>query len=571
MNNLLEIKNLSVKYKIDDDLIKAVTDINLTLNENESLGIIGESGSGKTSLAMSIMKLISSSGEVKGKVYYKGEDIYEMSKSSLKKIRWNNIAMVFQNNLDVFNPVLTIYDQINEVLVKHLSLSRKDREDKIDELLKSCGLTIDIKNYFPHELSGGMRQRILIAMALSCDPEILIVDEPTTALDAIYKNEIIDLILKLQKEKKFALLVISHELETIYKLTNTVSVMYAGHIVEAGPTLDVLKKPIHTYTRGLLQSSPTINPYKDMWGIPFESCSNNDIIGCTFKKRCTQRIDLCNKITPALDKIDKNRYVACNRGGIVTILKGENINKKFKHKTSYTIACDNCYMEIKSGEIVALIGESGSGKSTLSGILAGIILPDSGIITFEDSKLKGNNFTRIKRGIQMVFQDPFSSINERFSIKEAIAEPLTILNKDSFEIMIKEVKSVLKEVQLPNDDTFLKRKCYTLSGGQRQRVSLARSLIMNPKLLIADEITSMLDTSTKANIIRLLKGLQNKSGFSMIYITHDLPVARKIADRIYVMNNGKIIEHGMASEIFFNPVNKYTKKLIKEAFIPLNE
>lgn len=569
MNNLLEIKNLSVEYKLDDKVIKAVSNINLTLNKNESLGIIGESGSGKTSLAMSIMKLISNPGKVKGKVYYKGKNIYEMSKISLKNIRWNNIAMVFQNNLDVFNPVLTIYEQINEVLIKHLSLNKKHRENKIDELLKICGLNKDIKNYFPHELSGGMRQRILIAMALSCDPEILIVDEPTTALDAIYKNEIIDLILKLQQEKKFALLVISHELETIYKLTNTINVMYSGYMVETGPTVDILKNPIHTYTRGLIQSSPTINPYKDMWGIPFESNSYNNIVGCPFKERCTQSIDLCNKITPELERVSLDRYVACNRKGIVTILKGENINKKFKHKSSYTMACHDCNIEVKSGEIIALIGESGSGKSTLSSILSGIIELDSGTVMFENKRLRGNNFSMIKHGIQMVFQDPFSSINERFTIAEAVAEPLVILKNQSLEIIRTEIKKVLKEVQLPNDHTFLERRCYTLSGGQRQRVSLARSLIMKPKLLIADEITSMLDPSTKANIVRLLKELQNKNGFSMIYVTHDLPVARKIADRIYVMNNGKIIENGVSYEIFSNPLKEYTKKLVKEAFIYL--
>lgn len=567
--SLLRVEHLSVDYKLNNGEVNAVRDVSFSLNQGDSLGIIGESGSGKTSLAMALMGLIKEPGEVRGNVYYEDVDINSLSKREIKSIRWNKIALVFQNSLDVLNPLLTIYEQISEVIVKHLKLSKENTSKRVKELLKMVGLSIETKDYYPHQLSGGMRQRVLIAMALACDPEVLIVDEPTTALDAVYKNEIIKLLSELHEEKKFALLVISHELETISHITSKVNVMYSGCILEKGITSEVLKNPMHTYTRGLLDSSPVINPYRDLWGIPGESGGSKES-GCPFRKRCTQSIEICNTRVPKLEYVSLERQVACHRGGIVTLLEGKNINKTYKNKKTSVKACENCSIKIRSGEIVALIGESGSGKTTLAGILSGTILPQGGEVVFEEKLVSGNNCTSIKNGMQIVFQDPFSSINERFSIEEAISEPLRIIKEDSYEKIKIEVKKALEEVQLPNDENFLNRKCYTLSGGQRQRVSIARSLVMRPKLLIADEITSMLDPSTKANIIRLLKGLQNKNGFSMLYITHDLPIARKIADRVYVMHNGKIVEQGIASKIFSAPADDYTKKLVKKGMSEFN-
>lgn len=560
-NSLLNIKNLSVKYKLEDGMIKAVDNLNLAIDKGESLGIIGESGSGKTSIAMAIMGLIKKPSEVKGKILYNGEDINGLSKKQMDEYRWKKMALVFQNSLDILNPLLTIHEQIYEVLDRHTNLSKIEINERIDELLIKVGLNLDITYCYPHELSGGMRQRVLIAMALSCEPDLLIVDEPTSALDMISKTEIIKLLSDLYKESNFALLVISHELDTVLKLTSNICVMYAGSVVERGKTSQVITSPRHTYTKGLLNSSPAINLFGDMWGIPDERKKFEDI-GCPFKNRCTQSIEICESKKPSLAYISTNREVACNRGGIVTVLRGENISKRFKCKDRSIDACVDCDINIKSGEVVALIGESGSGKTTLASILSGIGSPDKGEIIFEDNLVKGNNFTSKVNGMQMVFQDPFSALNEKLSIKEAIAEPLKIIKNIPLDSMEDKIKNILREVQLPDDDIFLDRKCYTLSGGQRQRVSLARSLIVEPKILIADEISSMLDPSTQANILRLLKKLQNEKGFSMLYITHDLAVARKIADRIYVMSEGKIVENGTSSKIFSNPEHKYTKKLI---------
>lgn len=563
-NSLLNIKDLSVEYSVEGEILKAVDNLGLSINRGESLGIIGESGSGKTSLAMAIMGLIKEPAKVKGEILIDGEEINGLPKKQLNLLRWKKIAIVFQNALDILNPVLTIYEQIYEVLKQHTALLKYEIDEKIKDLFIKVGLEPGLLQCYPHQLSGGMRQRVLIAMALSCEPELLIVDEPTSALDMVSKNEIIKLLSELYRENNFALLVISHELDTVLKLTSKVCVMYSGSIVERGDTSQVIKNPIHTYTKGLLNSSPAVNPFGDMWGIPQE-IKRYESRGCPFKNRCTQSIEICGDIKPSLKKVSENREVACNRGGIVTILRGENITKTFKCKDRALRACNGCDIQVRSGEIVALIGESGSGKTTLASILVGILKSDQGKVLFEDKTVNGNNFTSKENGMQMVFQDPFSAINEKLSIRQVISEPLNIIRKALPISLESEIKQILEDVQLPSDDNFINRKCYTLSGGQRQRVSLARSLIAKPKILIADEISSMLDPSTQANILRLLKKLQNEKGFSMLYITHDLAVARKIADRIYVMSKGEILENGTAAKVFLNPENLYTKKLIATA------
>lgn len=567
---ILRLQDVKITYKLENSDFVAVNNVNLSLNKGDSLGIIGESGSGKTSLAMAIMGLLKKTTKVDGEIYYKDTDLQLISKKQLNEIRWNKIAIVFQNCLDVLNPLLTIHQQIYECIKKHIKVSREEINKKVKELLKIVGLDEECGECYPHQLSGGMRQRVLIAMALSCEPDVLIADEPTTALDAVSKNEIIELIKTLQKLKKFTLIVISHEMETILKLTSRVAVMYSGNIVEEGLTKEVINNPMHNYTRGLINSSPSINIYKDMWGIAGEK-NNNTNKGCSFCSRCNQSIEICKTKAPKLEYVSLDRKVACNRGGIVTLLHGSNINKVYSFKGRNTTACYNCEIKIRHGEVIALVGESGSGKSTLAGILSGIIKPDSGQVLFQGKKILGNNATCHKGGIQIVFQDPFSATNEQFTVEDIIKEPLDILKEDSKEEKKRKVIQSLKEVQLSYDESFLKRKCYMLSGGQRQRLALARSLVMEPKLLIADEINSMLDPSTQANILRLLKGLQNEKGFAMIYITHDLNIALKIADKTYVMYKGEIIERGLTPEIFSNPDKTYTKKLIHSGNCYLGE
>ena len=563
-HSIIRVENLSVCYHSEKSRTRAVNKVSFNLDKGSSLGIIGESGSGKTSIALAMMGLLKKAATVEGQVYYEDKDLNSLAEKERNLYRWGKIAIVFQNSLDVLNPVLTVHEQILECLSRHTALTGQTADEKVVQLLELVGLKAGWNTYYPHQLSGGMRQRVLLAMALSCDPEVLIVDEPTTALDAMAKDEIVRLLVKLHREKKFALLVISHEMQIISKLASRVMVMYGGHIVEEGLTKDVLKNPLHTYTRGLVQASPVINPYRDLWGIPGEAAPNS-LKGCPFYDRCNQKLLACQTKLPVLEYISLERRVACNRGGITTLLAGRGINKSFVFKGKTIKACDNCDLTIRSGEVVVLIGESGSGKTTLAGILAGVLMADVGEVMFEGETIKGNNATSRKNGLQIVFQDPFTATNEHLSITQVIKEPLDILKLGSKEEKLDKVRQALQDVQLPTDDEFLTKKCHCLSGGQRQRVALARSLVMEPKLLIADEISSMLDPSTQANVLRLLKGLQNAKGFAMLYITHDLALARKIADRVYVMYNGRIIEHGSVVDVFDSPKEGYTSKLVNHS------
>lgn len=542
----IKIKNLSVCYNLNALKINAVNNLNIEIKKGESLGIAGESGSGKTSVAMAVMGLLKNPCEVKGEIFYKNIELNSLPEKERNLYRWDKIAMVFQNSLDVLNPVLTIKEQISECIVKHTGINLREAEKRVLELLNLVGLESKYKNFYPHHLSGGMRQRVLLAMALSCSPEVLIVDEPTSSLDFESKKEITGLIKRLHREKKLTLIVISHDMKTITELADRMLVMYSGYVLEEGKTADVLKKPAHPYTRGLLNASPSINPYRDLWGIPGEA-GTNPYGGCSFYNRCGQRHLECKTKLPKLKTVMEDRKVACNRGGILVLLEGVNINKTYHFKREKIKACDGCSIKIHSGEVVVLTGKSGSGKTTLARILSGIISPDGGEVIFEGEKVKGNNATSRENGIQMVFQDPFTATNELLSVFKVVSEPLDILKIGSKKDRIEKVEKVLEDVGLPHHQEFLERACYTLSGGQRQRIAIARSLILKPKVLIADEISSMLDPSSQANILRLLKKIQNSKNFAMLYITHDLDLARKIADKIYRMENGRVFPVSLPS------------------------
>ncbi|WRS28669.1 ABC transporter ATP-binding protein [Oscillospiraceae bacterium MB08-C2-2] len=563
--SVLEISNLYVRYK-QEALINAVHNVSFRLEKGESLGIVGESGSGKSTLAMTIMGLLDSRADIGGSIHLDSAELLGFSERERDTYRWSKIAIAFQNSLDVLNPVMSVGAQVAECIIKHTQYGKKEAEAKTKALFEMVGLAPNWYEAYPHQLSGGMRQKVLIAMALSCDPEILIVDEPTMALDSVSKQEIIRLLIYLREKIGFSMIVISHELTVIAALTSRTLVMYTGNVVEAGRTNELLREPSHPYTRGLIYSSPSVHPYRDMWGIPGEIHITEEN-QCPFYSRCNQRIDACLHQHPELEAVSEDRWVACLRGGIVTLLSGTGLSKTYRVKSHETHACRGCDIQIKAGEIVALIGQSGSGKTTLAGILSGILPVDEGKIYFEGRKIFGSSETRKAEGIQMVFQDPLSATNENLTIEAIVREPLDILRKGSKSDRIAEARTALKQVQLPYDDAFLKRKGHSLSGGQRQRVAIARALVMNPKLMIADEISAMLDPSSAANLLRLLKGLQNTRGFSMLYITHDIALARKIADTAYVMNSGNIVEYGAASQVLHNPRDLYMQKLLQDTLL----
>jgi len=559
-NILLEIENLNIDYFDGETPLAATKDIGFSIFEGETLGIIGESGSGKTSIANAIMRILPANASVSGRISYKNRDILKMDDKEMKKILWNEIAMIFQNSLDVLNPLLTIGEQIAETLREHKSLKRKEAEDITKEYLEKVGLEKDDFKAYPHQLSGGMRQRALIAMGLVCQPKLLIADELTSALDAKTKSEILDLLSNLQKEFNFSLLLISHELDTIASLTERLMVLYRGQLLEEGFTKEILRYQYHPYSRGLINSSTTINVYKDLWGIPArKTLEEGD--GCPFYSRCNQKIEICKLERPSLISLEASRKLACHQGGILEVLRGEDISKSFMNKNGQVRACIDCSLYIRQGEFISLVGQSGSGKTTLANILSGVLKKDSGSVLFKKENSEAMKLGSQLGGVQIVFQDPFSSINENFTVLDAVREPLQI-NKLEDQVEEK-VKEYLSRVELENSTGYLARRIHSLSGGQRQRVALARALIMEPELLIADEICSMLDKSTEANILRLLKKLQNEEGFSMIYITHNLNVALKLSDRILVMNEGRIVESGNPVTIMKNPKDKYTKDLIR--------
>lgn len=563
--SVLEIENLYVRYQ-QETLVNAVHNVSFRLEPGESLGIIGESGSGKSTLAMSIMGLLDARVHSRGNIRFNGKELCNLSDKERDTYRWSRIAIAFQNSLDVLNPVMRVGDQITECIIKHTEMKKKEAVAKTEQLFEMVGLEPNWYSAYPHHLSGGMRQKMLIAMALSCNPDVLIVDEPTMALDAVAKQKIIQLLIHLKEEKGFSLLVISHELPIIAALSSRVMVMYSGNILEEGKTKDILRDPLHPYTKGLIYSSPSIHPYQDMWGIPGE-IHITEKNQCPFYSRCNQRIDECLRQNPGLEGAPGKRRIACLRGGIVTLLAASKLQKTYYTKKREVVACSDCKIEIKSSEVVALIGQSGSGKTTLASMLSGIVPPDRGEIIFEGRKISGNSETAKLQGIQIVFQDPLSATNENLTIGEIVQEPLDIIKKDTKADRLLQVRTALEQVQLPYDDEFLKRRGHMLSGGQRQRIAIARALVMAPKLMIADEISSMLDPSSAANLLRLLKGLQNDRGFSMLYITHDIALARKIADKAYVMYKGKIIEYGTASKVLYQPKEPYTKMLLQGTMI----
>jgi len=559
--SILQVNNLEVLYQTGAAFLPALSAVSFALDEGENLGIIGESGSGKTTLALSLMGLIDLPHRLNGTINITGKELLSLAEREKKKLRWKTIAMVFQNSLDVLNPVMKVGQQIVEPLQEVEGLSEREASLEAERLLELVALDKNWKNAFPHQLSGGMRQRVLLAMALSCGPRLLILDEPTSSLDAVTRTDLFKMIHTLQDKIGFSMLVISHDLSAMQDLTDKLMMLYGGEILEKGLTQDVIEKPAHTYTRGLINSSVQAFPYKDLWGIPGESMSQPQ--GCVYANRCIQVIENCFAEKPLLKKVSPNREVACHRGGIVDLLKADNVAKSYKVKHRIIEAVKDVSLRVRHGETVAVVGRSGSGKSTLAQIIAGFIPSDRGTIVFKDQEVKNNEPACREDGIQLILQDPFSSLSHRFTVKDILLEPLKVNKIGLPEDREQRIREALKDVQLPTDQSFLQRFCSSLSGGQRQRIAIARGLVMKPKLLIADEITTMLDVSTQANLLRLLKGLQNSSGFTMVFITHDLNLARKIAERIIVLHDGEVVEEGSSSYVTEKSCCCHTQKLME--------
>jgi peptide/nickel transport system ATP-binding protein len=545
----LEIKDLRVSY----NGLPVLNGIDLLLRRGDTLAIIGESGAGKTTLGLSILGLVE--GLCRGEIFLNGQSLLTLPEEKWREKRGRDMAMVFQNVSQALHPLYTIRDQIAESIMVHGLMDKEQAKQRVFDMLHFVGFDRRKARAFPHQLSGGEKQKALITMALINDPGLLILDEPTASLDVLTKEEIIKLLKGLIREKMT--LLITHDISVAARITDFMGVLYGGRILEWGPTRDLIANPRHPYTRGLLRSFPNMTTTKDLQGIPGRM--THGIAGCAFHPRCTQRIAICHREVPRLTDSGIRR-IACHRGGIVPLMECLNVSKSF----GLLKALDRVGMTIYEGETLSLVGESGSGKTTLAKTIMGLLSKDGG-----DIILAGDNTIWKKRGfyerVQMIFQNPSETISHRMTVLDAVREPLDIHKKGNREERRIQVKQVLDDVELPSDDEFLRKYPHHLSGGEIQRVAIARALIMNPRFLIADEPTSSLDVSVQAKILKLIMTLQEKRGLAILFITHDIALARKVSDRMAVMLTGRIIEKGPTHEVIGSPMHPYTESLIQLA------
>ena len=522
MKNIVEVRNLSIDFKVRDGLFCAVDDISFDIQKNKTLALVGESGSGKSVTAMSIMQLLpvpQATYKKESSITFNGNQIIGASKKDLLAIRGNIISMVFQEPMTSLNPYHRVGDQITESVLLHTNKSKKDAYEEAVQLMKLVEID-DVERRFksyPHELSGGQRQRIMIAMALVNKPELLIADEPTTALDVTIQAQILDLMSKLKKELGMSILFITHDLGLVKQFSDQVCVMQNGKIVEKGDTDVVFENPNHSYTQKLLNAEPQ----------PKENI--NDVEKPLIE---IKSLDVFYDM-PSINFLKKNKFHAVKDVSL-------NINKN---------------------TTIGLVGESGSGKSTLGKAIANLINFE-GNISF-DGKDISKSSKEIKKHIQIVFQDPYGSLSPRMTVGEIVGEGLGVhfkLSKKESEIRIDKVLSDVG-IELAAKNKYP----HEFSGGQRQRIAIARSLIMNPAFMILDEPTSALDRSIQIQVINLLKDIQNEYELTYLFISHDLKVIRSMSDYIFVMKDGKIVESGISSDVFEYPKEKYTKKLLAAA------
>lgn len=572
---LLEVKNLVTEFKSDGEFVKAVNDVSFTLHKGETIGIVGESGSGKSVTSLSIMQLIPNPpGRVfGGEMLYHSKDkgvvnLRNLPAEEMRSFRGNEIAMIFQEPMTSLNPVYTCGNQVMEAILLHQKVSKKEAKKKTLKLFEQVQLPDPerIFNVYPHQISGGQKQRVMIAMAMSCNPRVLIADEPTTALDVTVQKTILDLMLQLQREHDMGIMFITHDLGVIAELADKVMVMYKGKVVEQGPVLEIFSNPQHPYTKSLLACRPPLD--KRLMRLP---------VSADFMKTDEEgnMIEIPTTVSEAINSvvITKEQRIAEHKELYARdkILEIQNVKTYFpKTKTffgktiDYVKAVDDVTLDVYEGETLGLVGESGCGKTTLGRTILRLNEPTEGKMFFQRSdllRLKPEDMRQLRKDMQIIFQDPYSSLNPRITIGEALMEPMQVHNILSNNSQRKEkVYELLNKVGLTEKQ--FNRYPHEFSGGQRQRVCIARALALNPKFIICDESVSALDVSVQAQVLNLLNDLKREFKFTYIFISHDLSVVKFMSDRMVVMNKGKIEEMGDADEIYMNPQSSYTKKLI---------
>ena len=532
-NKILDINNLNVDFLSEGASIHAVRDFSMHINKNEIFGLVGESGSGKSTVIKSILRILPAPGVItKGEIKFKDQDILELDESELSSLRWSHISVVKQKALNSLNPLLKIKEQIIDTIRAHEQIKTKDAMERCNALMDLVEIDRNYLNSYPHELSGGMKQRVVIAIALALKPELIIMDEPTTALDVVIEKEIILKILDLKSQLGFSLLFITHDLNLILGFADRVGVMLEGELVDTD-TAEIIKSGGNNpYTTKLINSIPDVSDYNQT-------------------------------------KADKNEPELIHVKDLVkTYSRHASIFSSDKFH-----AVDGVSFNVNKNEIVGLVGESGSGKSTISKILTKLIDFDGGQILFNGKDIscitKRRDLLDYRKKVQVIFQDPFASLNSIHTVYHHLSRPILIhrsydkySKKQRDQMVKKEIIAILKEVDLSPPEEFLYKFPHEMSGGERQRIALARVLLVQPQLIIADEPTSMLDMSIRMEILDLLKSLQVKKGISILFITHDIASACYLSNRLIVLKNGKIVDSGIVSEIINNPKDKYSKLLI---------
>lgn len=600
MQNLLQVKNLKTCFSTDDGIINAVDGVSFDIARGKTFALVGESGCGKSMTALSIMKLVPKpAGEiVDGQILLDGEDLCQMPEVAMRILRGNRISMIFQEPMTSLNPVMTIGDQIRETLEYHLRLNKKAAKISAIELLELVGIPDPEQRYseYPHQISGGMKQRVMIAMALSGEPDLLIADEPTTALDVTIQAQILDLLRKLQKERGMAILLITHDLGIVAEMADEVAVMYAGEIVEQRDRAAFFAKPQHPYSQKLLSALPGKNKRGETLEVIRGTVPplNRPFTNCRFVNRCDSAWALCEQSIPSwtalqmggirchLQEFPERRIQLVHTPGGTQNTEGAAPKERallqisnlkvhfpiqkgfFKRVVGQVKAVDGVSLKVDPGRTVALVGESGCGKTTTGKAILQLIPQSGGEILFEDEDLSrlSNTALRLRRrDFQIIFQDPYSSLNPRMLVGDIIKEGVKALKieieNDTDDAWLDEL---LAQVGLPADAKH--RYPHEFSGGQRQRICIARVLAVRPKLIVCDEPTSALDVSVQAQVLNLLKELQATYGLAYLFITHDLSVVDYFAHEVAVMYLGRIVEYGTVEAVLGKPKHPYTRALL---------
>ena len=556
MTNLLEINNLSVDFPSRRGQVSAVNKVSLAVAKGEVLGLVGESGAGKSTVGNSVINLLEPPGLISGgEIIFDGTRIDQLSNEEMRKLRGTKIGTIFQDPQTSLNPLMTIGKQLSETLIETLKISGASAREKSIELLDSVGIPDPEPrlNAYPHQFSGGMRQRVVIALALAGDPDLIIADEPTTALDVSIQKQILDLMKSLCKQRNLGVIIVTHDIGVIAEIADRVAVMYNGQLVEQGEVTQVLQKPKHDYTKSLISAVPSGDQKLHRFTV------------VDYIDGSTEKVTLENVSDHWL-----SRNKPSNTHDIAVSVKNLSIEfsirKALFRKNRISLkAVDDVSIEIKTGESFGLVGESGSGKSTLARLIAGLYTPKSGDIDIFGhnvlQKTKKTKTSLIRRKMQMIFQDPYSSLNSRMTVEDIVSEPIrfhrSTRNQSETSVVVRDLISF---VGMPS--TSLRKYPHEFSGGQRQRISIARALASRPEILICDEPTSALDVSVQANILNLLKDLQEELSLTMLFISHDLPVIRQMCDRVAVMQNGRICEIAETDTLFDHPYHEYSKHLL---------